>query len=133
MKNRAANTPEPQASRRWRGAHARLRAPADPGDATPRERESGAHTARRRGDCPPVRMPGAGAPAWRSFEGAREGVMTEGGVSIDPICGKPVVEEDGDSFEYKRKTYYFCSAHCRGRFERQADRIHVSELAKMGS
>ncbi len=61
--------------------------------------------------------------------------MTEdgqGGVSIDPICGKPVVEEDGPSIEYRRRTYYFCSDRCRGRFERHAERIHVSELAKMG-
>jgi YHS domain-containing protein len=59
--------------------------------------------------------------------------MALGGVAIDPICGKPVVEEDADSFEYKRKTYYFCSPRCRGKFERQAERIHVGELAKMGA
>jgi len=59
--------------------------------------------------------------------------MTEGGMSIDPICGKPVVDDDAQSFEYKRKTYYFCSEKCRGRFERQAERIHVAELAKMGA
>ncbi len=57
----------------------------------------------------------------------------EGGVSIDPVCGKPVVEEDAESFEYKRRTYFFCSERCRGRFERQAERLHVGELAKMGS
>jgi YHS domain-containing protein len=59
--------------------------------------------------------------------------MAEAGVSIDPICGKPVVEDGADSFEYKRKTYFFCSQKCRGRFERQAERIHVAELAKMGA
>ncbi len=58
--------------------------------------------------------------------------MDHGGVSIDPICGKPVVEDDADSLEYKRKTYYFCSPRCRGRFERQAERMHVSELWKLG-
>lgn len=57
----------------------------------------------------------------------------EGGVSIDPICGRPVVEEESQSLEYKRRTYFFCSPRCRGRFERQAERIHVGELAKMGS
>jgi YHS domain-containing protein len=57
----------------------------------------------------------------------------EGGVSIDPICGKPVVEDDARSLEYKRRTYFFCSERCRGRFERQAERIHVGELARMGS
>ena len=59
--------------------------------------------------------------------------MTEGGVSIDPICGKPVVEDDGDTCEYKRRTYYFCSARCREQFERQTDRLRVSELARMGT
>ncbi len=55
------------------------------------------------------------------------------GVSIDPICGKPVVEDGADQLEYKRRTYYFCSQRCRGRFERQAERIHVGELARMGA
>ena len=55
------------------------------------------------------------------------------GVSIDPVCGKSVPEEGAESFEYKRRTYYFCSRRCRARFERQAERIHVDELAKMGS
>ncbi len=59
--------------------------------------------------------------------------MIQGGVSIDPICGKPVVEEDADSFEYKLRTYYFCSPRCRGRFERQAERIRVAELARRGT
>ena len=59
--------------------------------------------------------------------------MTEGGVSIDPICGKPVVEAGGASFEYKRRTYYFCSAACRARFARRAERIRVSELARLGT
>ncbi len=55
-----------------------------------------------------------------------------GGVSIDPVCGRPVVDEEGPSIEYKRRTYHFCSDRCRGRFERQADRIHVGELARSG-
>lgn len=55
------------------------------------------------------------------------------GVSIDPICGRPVVEEDAPSIEYKRRTYHFCSARCLGRFERHAERIHVGELAKLGA
>jgi YHS domain-containing protein len=55
------------------------------------------------------------------------------GMSIDPICGKAVPEDGAQTFEYKRKTYYFCSTHCRHRFERQAERIHVSELAKLGA
>jgi YHS domain-containing protein len=57
----------------------------------------------------------------------------QGGVSIDPVCGKPVVDENGPSTEYKRRTYHFCSDRCRDRFERQAERIHVGELAKAGA
>ncbi|HEX9400663.1 MAG TPA: YHS domain-containing protein [Anaeromyxobacter sp.] len=59
--------------------------------------------------------------------------MSEGGVSIDPICGKPVVEDDAERVEYKRRMYYFCSPRCRGRFERQAERIHIAELAQLGA
>jgi YHS domain-containing protein len=55
-----------------------------------------------------------------------------GGVSIDPVCGKAVAEDGAQSFEYKRRTYFFCSPACRSRFERHAERIHVDELAKMG-
>jgi YHS domain-containing protein len=58
--------------------------------------------------------------------------MTHDGVAIDPICGKAIVREDAESFDYKRKTYYFCSDACRGRFERHTERIHVNELARMG-
>jgi YHS domain-containing protein len=56
-----------------------------------------------------------------------------GGVSIDPMCGRPVVDGDSESYEYKRRTYYFCSRKCRARFERQAERIHLRELARMGA
>ncbi len=56
-----------------------------------------------------------------------------GGISIDPICGRPVVEDDAVALEYKKKRYFFCSERCRHRFERQAERIHVAELAKTGS
>lgn len=59
--------------------------------------------------------------------------MSEGGVSIDPICGVPVVEEGAESFEYKRRTYFFCSARCRGRFARRAERLRVHELARLGA
>jgi YHS domain-containing protein len=56
-----------------------------------------------------------------------------GGVSIDPVCGKSVTESGAESFEYKRRTYFFCSRACRFRFEHQAERIRVDELAKMGT
>jgi YHS domain-containing protein len=59
--------------------------------------------------------------------------MAEPNVSIDPICGRPVVEDGASSFEYKRRTYFFCSPGCRGRFERRAERIRVAELARLGA
>jgi YHS domain-containing protein len=55
------------------------------------------------------------------------------GVSLDPVCGKPVFESGSESAEYKRKTYFFCSRKCRSKFEHQAERIHVGELARMGA
>ena len=45
------------------------------------------------------------------------------GVSIDPVCGRPVAEEEAERLEYKERRYFFCSARCRGRFERQAERF----------
>ena len=59
--------------------------------------------------------------------------MTDAGVSIDPICGKPVVEDGAPSFEYKRRTYYFCSPPCRARFLRKAERFRVAELLRLGA
>lgn len=56
-----------------------------------------------------------------------------GGVALDPVCGKPVREADAEALEYKRKKYFFCSRRCRTRFEHQAERIHVNELARMGA
>jgi YHS domain-containing protein len=56
----------------------------------------------------------------------------EGGVAVDPICGGPVIESESEQVEYKHRTYYFCSDDCRRRFERQAERIHVGELARSG-
>lgn len=57
----------------------------------------------------------------------------QGSVAIDPVCGKPVLEEDAEAFEYKKRRYFFCSHRCLQRFERQAERIHVGELARMGA
>jgi YHS domain-containing protein len=62
----------------------------------------------------------------------REG-ESEGGVAVDPICGRPVVEDESEEAEYKERTYYFCSDGCRKRFERQAERIHAGELARSGA
>ena len=46
--------------------------------------------------------------------------------------GKPVIEADAEELEYKRR-YFFCSGRCRASFEQQAERIHVNELAKLGT
>ena len=59
--------------------------------------------------------------------------MTDAGVSIDPICGKPVVEDGAETFAYKRRTYYFCSPPCRVRFHRRAERFRVAELLRLGA
>ncbi len=54
------------------------------------------------------------------------------GVSLDPICGSPVVEQDAPSMEYRERKYFFCSERCRARFAKQAERMRMSELARMG-
>ena len=59
-------------------------------------------------------------------------VDDEGGVAVDPICGKPVIEDESEEVEYKRRRYFFCSGTCKQRFERMAEKIHVGELAKAG-
>jgi YHS domain-containing protein len=60
-------------------------------------------------------------------------MSSAGGVSIDPICGSPVVEDDAESFEYKRRRYYFCSPACLGKFTRRAERMRVMELLRLGA
>ena len=55
------------------------------------------------------------------------------GVSIEPMCGKPVIDGDSESFEYRKRRYFFCSSRCRAHFERQAERIHMGELARTGA
>ena len=53
---------------------------------------------------------------------------------FDPICGKKV--DSGDrtpTSEYKKKRYFFCSDRCRAAFDREAERLRLSELAKVGA
>jgi YHS domain-containing protein len=54
-------------------------------------------------------------------------------LAFDPICGKPVDPNGSQTFEYKKRTYFFCSMRCRVRFERQAERHRLHELARMGA
>lgn len=52
----------------------------------------------------------------------------------DPICGKQVAALDRTPhLEYKRRRYYFCSPGCRVAFEREAERIRLQELARVGA
>ena len=53
--------------------------------------------------------------------------------SFDPICGKPVDPDGAQALEYKRRKYFFCSERCKARFERQAERHRVQDLARMGA
>jgi Cu+-exporting ATPase len=42
---------------------------------------------------------------------------------IDPVCGMIVKEENAEgSFEYKGKTYYFCSANCLEEFKKDPEK-----------
>ena len=43
------------------------------------------------------------------------------GENIDPICGMTVSSDSPRNVEYKGKTYFFCSDHCRRRFREDPD------------
>jgi Cu+-exporting ATPase len=44
--------------------------------------------------------------------------------SVDPVCGMTVQPDSAaGSFEYRGKTYYFCSQHCLGKFRQQPERF----------
>lgn len=58
--------------------------------------------------------------------------MTKEGLTYDPICGRRVEQARAEMAEYKRKKYFFCSSHCKERFQRHAERIRLHDLAKMG-
>jgi YHS domain-containing protein len=45
-------------------------------------------------------------------------VRTEGDMDKDPVCGMTVSRgEVADKSEYQGRTYYFCSADCKSRFD----------------
>ena len=61
-------------------------------------------------------------------------MQTKGGdEAFDPICGKRVEASDAQAVEYKKRKYFFCSPRCKERFERQAERHRVQDLARMGA
>lgn len=38
-------------------------------------------------------------------------------ISLDPVCGMEVDEQQpGDTYEYEKKVYYFCSPECKEKF-----------------
>jgi YHS domain-containing protein len=53
--------------------------------------------------------------------------------AFDPICGRRVSSGVAQSVEYKKRRYFFCSGDCKERFERQAERHRVQDLARMGA
>ena len=53
--------------------------------------------------------------------------------SFDPICGRRVDPAGAEALEYRKRTYFFCSDRCKERFERQAERHRVQDLARMGA
>lgn len=43
---------------------------------------------------------------------------------MDPVCGMMVEEGPGAiTFEYKGKTYYFCSRGCQRTFEKDPEKV----------
>ena len=56
------------------------------------------------------------------------------GQSYDPICGMKVHKDDcGPCSEYKKRQYFFCSHKCKAEFDRAAERIRMSEVARAGA
>ncbi len=56
-------------------------------------------------------------------------------MTYDPICGKRVetTAAHAPTAEYKKTRYYFCSEGCRHAFEKEAEKMRLSELARVGA
>jgi YHS domain-containing protein len=52
---------------------------------------------------------------------------------FDPVCGRLVGTAAPHAVEYGKRTYFFCSDQCQERFERQAERTRMKDLARMGA
>ena len=51
-------------------------------------------------------------------------------MAYDPICGKKIQPvRETPVAEYRRRTYYFCSEHCRHEFEQTAERVRLVDAA----
>jgi YHS domain-containing protein len=54
---------------------------------------------------------------------------------VDPICGRKLAASAPRviTTEYKKRTYFFCSAHCLAAFHRRTERFRLQELAQAGA
>jgi len=59
--------------------------------------------------------------------------MRDGALERDPMCGREVQPTAPEQASYKSRTYHFCSARCRERFLRKAERMRAEELARAGA
>ncbi len=55
------------------------------------------------------------------------GTSTNGDVARDPVCGMSVPAKN--ALEHEGQTYYFCSAHCRAKFQ-ESPRAYISKAAE---
>ncbi len=40
-------------------------------------------------------------------------------ITLDPVCGMEVDEQQpGDTYEYEKRIYFFCSTECKDKFAR---------------
>lgn len=54
-------------------------------------------------------------------------------MAIDPVCNMEVKEADAaGKSEYKGKTYYFCSTHCKEQFDKKPEKFLHSAGAASG-
>ena len=55
-------------------------------------------------------------------------------MAYDPICGRKIDPiRNTPTTEYKKRTYYFCSAGCHHEFDHAAQRIKMHDAARAGA
>jgi YHS domain-containing protein len=55
------------------------------------------------------------------------------GVAVDPVCGRPLLTGEAERLEHAGGTLHFCSAGCRDRFTRLAERVRLDEALRAGT